>query len=140
DPNTDCTTKATGAISPTPPPSDPFYTPPATIPAGAPGTIIRSRQVCIGDLQAPVPFRASDVMYLSTGAEDANGNPSSYDAVPAVDTGLIVEPLTSGPHPLVAWALAQDSDSTLQAPSYTIAKGSPWDNAAWQWALGNGRA
>jgi hypothetical protein len=138
DPDLACTTGATGAVSPTPPPSDPFYTPPSKIPAGKPGTVIRSRPVCIGDLQAPVPFKAWDVMYLSTGAENAKGQPSSYHAVPSVDTALIVEPLSSGTHPLVAWAVAQDSDSTLQAPSYTMTKGSSWDNGAWQWALGNG--
>src|SRR5947209_6022598 len=138
EPDLNCTTGATGAVSPTPPPSDPFYTPPSRIPAGRPGTVIRSRPVCIGDLEAPVPFRAWDVMYISTAAENKHGNPSDYNAVPSVDTALIVQPLTSGTHPLVAWAVAQDSDSTLQAPSYTMTQGSSWDNAAWQWALGNG--
>ena len=138
EPDLNCTTGATGAVSPTPPPSDPFYTPPSRIPAGRPGTVIRSRPVCIGDLHAPVPFRAWDVMYISTAAENAKGEPSSYHAVRSVDTALIVQPLTSGPHPLVAWAVAQDSDSTLQAPSYTMAQGSSWDNAAWQWAFANG--
>jgi hypothetical protein len=133
-----CVTGATGPVSPTPPPQDPFYTPPNPIPAGAPGTVIRSRPVCIGDLQVPVPYRAWDVMYLSTAAEDAHGRPSDLHAVPSVDTGLIVEPLTGGTHPLVAWATAEDSDSTLKAPSYVMAQGNTWDNAAWQWALGKG--
>jgi hypothetical protein len=103
-----------------------------------PGTVIRSRPTCIGDLQVPVPYRAWDIMYVSTAAEDAHGQPSSYHAVPSVDTALIVEPLTGGTHPLVAWATAEDSDSTLKAPSYTMAEGNSWDNAAWQWALGDG--
>jgi len=138
DPDLSCTTGATGAVSPIPPPQDPFYTPPSPVPAGRPGTVIRLRPVCIGDLQVPVPYRAWDVMYLSTAAEDANGNPADYHAVPSVDTGLIVEPLTGRAHPLIAWATAEDSDSTLKAPSYVMTQGSSGDNATWQWALGNG--
>ena len=132
-----CTTSAQ-EVSPTPPPQDPFYTPPSPIPAGAPGKVIRSRPVCIGDLQVPVPYKAWDVMYLSTGAENAQGQPSSYHALPSVDTALIVEPLTGMTHPLVAWATAEDSDSTMKAPSYVMTQGSSADNAAWQYALANG--
>jgi hypothetical protein len=137
--NTDlaCTTAAQ-AVSPTPPPQDPFYTPPSALPSGAPGTVIRSRPTCIGDLQVPVPYKAWDVMYLSTGAEDTHGRPSDLHAVASVDTALIVEPLTGTTHPLVAWATAEDDDSTLKAPSYIMAQGNTWDNAAWQWALGKG--
>jgi hypothetical protein len=132
-----CTTAAK-AVSPTPPPQDPFYTPPSPLPAGRPGKVIRSRPVCIGDLQVPVPYKAWDVMYLSTGAESARGQPSSFHAVPSVDTALIVEPLTGTRHPVLAWATAEDDDSTLKAPSYIMAQGNTWDNAAWQWALGKG--
>jgi Secretory lipase len=138
DMNPGCVTAAKGQIAPPPPPQDPFYTPPSPIPAGAPGTVIRSRPTCIGDLQVPVPYKAWDVMYLSTGAEDARGQPSAFHAVPSVDTALIVEPLTGATHPVVAWATAEDSDSTLKAPSYVMAQGSSGDNATWQWALGNG--
>jgi hypothetical protein len=126
------------SVSPTPPPQDPFYTPPSPLPAGRPGKVIRSRPVCIGDLQVPVPYKAWDVMYLSTGAENAQGQPSSLHALPSVDTALIVEPLTGARHPVLAWATAEDDDSTLKAPSYIMAQGNTWDNAAWQWALGKG--
>jgi hypothetical protein len=138
DVDTGCVTGATGPISPTPPPQDPFYTPPAKLPKGEPGTVIRIRPTCIGDLQVPAPYKAWDVMYLSTGAENAHGQPSELHAVPSVDTGLIVEPLNGGTHPLVAWATAEDSDSTLKAPSYVMAQGSSGDNATWQYALANG--
>jgi hypothetical protein len=74
-------------------------------------------------------------MYLLTGAEGAHGNPSDFHALPSVDTALIIEPVTSGTHPLVAWATAEDSDSTLKAPSYTMTQGSSSDNAAWQYPL-----
>jgi hypothetical protein len=137
----DCTTQAKGAVSPTPPPDDPFYTPPAAIPDGAPGTVIRIRPMCIGDLQIPVPYRAWDVMYVTTAAEDADGNPSELNAVRSVATGLIIEPLNVGPtvkRPLVAFTTPQDSDSTLQAPSYVIAQGSNSDNATIQPALAQG--
>jgi hypothetical protein len=136
--NPGCVTGAKGEISPTPPPKDPFYTPPAKLPPGKPGTVIRLRPTCIGDLQVPVPYKAWDVTYLSTAAEDAHGRPSELRAVPSVDTGLIVEPLTGATHPLVAWATAEDSDSTLKAPSYVMKQGNSGDNATWQWALANG--
>lgn len=133
-----CTTGAKGAVSPTPPPQDPFYTPPNPIPHGRPGTVIRSRPVCIGDAQVPVPYRAWDIMYLSTGAENANGQPSDDHSLPSVDTALIVEPLTGTTHPLVEYATAEDDDSTLKAPSYTMAQGNTSDNASWQYPLAHG--
>jgi hypothetical protein len=120
------------------PAKDPFYTPPRRIPHGRPGTVIRSRQVCIGDLQVPVPYRAWDIMYRSTGAENARGRPSDYHAKPSVDTALIVEPLTGKTHPLVEYATAEDADSTLKAPSYTMTQGNTSDNASWQYPLAQG--
>jgi hypothetical protein len=133
-----CTTGASGAVSPTPPPKDPFYAPPSQIPHGRPGTVIRSRPVCIGDLQVPVPYRAWDIMYLSTGAENRAGQPSEYHAQPSVDTALIVEPLTGKTHPLVEYATAEDADSTLKAPSYTMTQGNTSDSASWQYPLAHG--
>ncbi len=118
----------------TPPPSDPFYTAPNPIPAGSPGTVIRSRPVCLGGLN-PSGYEAWDVMYLSTGAEDAKGNPSNFDAIPAVATALIVEPQRRGAHPLFVIAEPEDADSTLKAPSYTDAESPPWNL---HWALANG--
>src|SRR4051794_21423093 len=55
---TNCVTDATGPVAPTPPPDDPFYKPPAKIPAGAPGKVIRTRPTCIGEAHIPVPYRA----------------------------------------------------------------------------------
>lgn len=135
-----CTTGATGAISPTPPPSDPFYTPPDPLPTGRPGTIIRSEPVCIGDLSIPMPYAAWLIMYLSTSAENSNGAPSDFHATPIADTALIVEPLTRSlkPRPLVAYQNAEDSDSTLEAPSYTLRSGTSGDNATWQPMLAQG--
>jgi hypothetical protein len=138
DPNPSCTTGATGAVSPTLPTQDPFYSEPDPLPTGPPGTLVKSRPACIGDLQIPVPYRAWDIQYITTGAEDANGNPSDYNAVPMVDTGMIVEPLQSGTHPLAVWTTPEDADSILKAPSYTLKLGNSFDNATWQWALANG--
>lgn len=139
-----CTTAARQALSPTPPPEDPFYTPPSTLPRGRkgrPGTIIRSRPVCIADLEVPVPYAAWQIMYMSTGSETKHGKPSELKAVPSVDTALIIEPLVedaTGSRPLVSYQEAEDSDSTLKAPSYTLREGTSWDNAVWQPMLAQG--
>lgn len=140
----ECTTGARSALSPTPPTEDPFYTPPNTLPRGKkarPGTIIRSRPVCIADLEVPGPYAAWLIMYMSTGSENRRGKPSELKAAPSVDTGLIIEPLVqdaTGPRSLVAYEEAEDSDSTLKAPSYTLRGGSSWDNALWQPMLAQG--
>jgi secretory lipase len=136
-----CTTGARGGLQPTPPPDDPFYTPPDPLPEGAPGTIIRSQPVCVADLQIPVPYAAWLIMYLSTGAEDVDGVPSELDATPMAVTALIVAPLTPSPagnRPLLSIHPPQDSNSTLQAPSYTTRYGNTWENVGWQWGLAQG--
>jgi hypothetical protein len=130
---TNCVTNASGPVSPTPPPDDPFYKPPAKIPAGAPGKVIRTRPTCIGDAHIPVPYRAWLVMYVTTAAEDHKGKPSELHAVRSVATGLIIAPLNRGPsvrRPLAVWATAEDSNSTLGAPSYQLSIGASVDNQA----------
>ena len=133
-----------GSMSRPTPPNDPFYTPPKHIPAGAPGTVIRIRPECVGLQGRPLPYRAWTIMYLTTGALDRKGEPSNFDAVPAVATGLIIAPINRGPRakrPLVAWAPAQDSNSTLIAPSYQVAMGAwPPETALLQQLLAQGWA
>ncbi len=135
-----CTTGARGPLTPTPPPSDPFYTPPSPLPTVPAGTVIRSEPVCIADLEIPMPYAAWLVMYMSSGSEDSSGQPSNYNATPMAATALIVEPLTDSvkPRPLVAYQAAEDADSTLKAPSYTLRLGTASDNAAWQPMLAQG--
>ena len=138
----DCT-EANGPMALKPPPQDPFYTPPHPIPHGAPGTVIRIRPTCVGLQNHKVPYRAWTIMYLTTGALDHKGEPSSFDAEPAVATGLLIAPITHSPkakRPLVAWAPAEDSNSTLVAPSYQVAMGWAPDIALFQEALAQGWA
>ena len=136
-------TEASGPMALPAPPQDPFYTPPHPIPRGAPGTVIRIRPTCVGIQNHKVPYRAWTIMYLTTGALDRKGEPSSFDAEPAVATGLVIAPMNRGPRakrPLVAWAPAQDSNSTLVAPSYQVAMGWAPDVALIQEVLAQGWA
>ena len=140
---TGCVTDAPGPMTRLAPPDDPFYTPPKRIPDDAPGTVIRIRPTCVGLQGYPVPYRAWTIMYLTTGALDSHGEPSDFDAVPAVATGLIIAPINRSPRtrrPLVAWAPAQDSNSTLLAPSYQVAMGAGPDTALLQEVLAQGWA
>jgi hypothetical protein len=136
-------TEADGPMALPAPPSDPFYTPPHPIPHGEPGTVIRVRPTCAGIQNHKVPYRAWTVMYLTTGALDKHGDPSELDAEPAVATGLVIAPIDHGPRakrPLVAWAPAEDSNSTLVAPSYQVAMGWAPDIAEFQEVLAQGWA
>lgn len=73
-------------------PSD-FYTPPDPLPAGAPGTIIRSEPIAANVPDGAIAWR---VMYLSEGA----------DGQPAAVSGIIAAPATAAesPRPVIAWA------------------------------------
>jgi alpha-beta hydrolase superfamily lysophospholipase len=70
-----------------------FYTPPDPLPAGEPGTIIRSEPITAN---VPDGARAWRVMYLSEGA----------DGQPAAVSGIIAAPdaAAESPRPVVAWA------------------------------------
>jgi hypothetical protein len=145
-PQLDCTTGARGPLAPTPPTNDPFYTPPTQPPgppppSQPPGQVIRSKPVCIADLDIPVPYAAWLIMYTSTGSEDSSGQPSSYHATLTYDTALIIAPLTSSikPRPLVSYQVAEDSDYLNNAPSYTEREGfDPDGDGAWQPLLAQG--
>jgi len=92
------------AVTPTPP--GPFYTPPNPLPAGLPGTIIRSEPM----RDAPPGIRATRIMYLST---SATGQPTAV-------TGMIAEPDSpAGPEgrPLVAFAHGTTGTARPCAPS-----------------------
>lgn len=110
--------------APSPPSSDPFYSPPSPLPAGSPGTVIAWRPVCLAGLEMGLPFQAWQIMYLSTGVEDSGGTPSYLDATPVADIATVILPLmnapVSGPMPLVSYQTAEDADSELSAPSYTL--------------------
>src|SRR5687768_406413 len=77
------------------PKDDPFYGAPDPMPAVEPGTVLRSREVTIAALGAPLPFRAWQLFYASS---DAHGRPAG-----AVTT--VILPLTEAttkPRPLVS--------------------------------------
>ncbi len=76
--------------------ADPFYTPPATIPTGNPGDIIRARVSNAGPPKARALANAWQVMYLST---DALGNPN-------VVTGTILVPKDADPKTVPVAAVA----------------------------------
>jgi hypothetical protein len=138
----DCT-EANGPMALPAPPQDPLYAPPHPIPHGAPGTVLRIRATCVGIQNHKIPYRAWTIMYLTTGALNRKGKPSSFKAEPAVATGLVIAPIKRGPRakrPLVAWAPAQDSNSTLVAPSYQVAMGWAPDVALIQEVLAQGWA
>lgn len=81
---------------------DPFYTPPATLPDGAPGDVIRARPAKAGPPTARSLANAWQVMYLSTdalGARDAvTGTVLVPKAVnPATAPVVAFNPGTTGP-------------------------------------------
>ncbi|PWW63320.1 lipase family protein [Actinokineospora spheciospongiae] len=110
-----------GAAEPLPVPSqDAFYTPPAPLPAGSPGDVLRSRRV---DWH-PEPFRvlpapvdAHQVLHLSTSATGARI---------AVSATVLVPPDAwpgPGPRPVVAYAMGTQGLGDQCAPSYHLRAG-----------------
>ena len=128
---------------PAAPSADPFYTAPSPLPAGAAGTVIRSRPTCVTAGSVGAPYQAWQVMYLSTATEDANGNPSELTAVPTVDVATIILPLTNAntsPRPLVSYQVAEDAASQSCAPSYETWQGTESEGVAWPSLLAQGWA
>ena len=70
-----------------------FYTPPDPLPAGAPGTVIRSEPLT---RNVPDGARAWRVMYLSQGAD---GQPTAVSAIVAAPAAA-----SESPRPVIAWA------------------------------------
>ncbi|MET0143416.1 MAG: alpha/beta fold hydrolase [Ilumatobacteraceae bacterium] len=88
-------------------PDDPpaFYDPPDALPAGGPGTIIRSH-----DVDTSVDARVQRVLYTSTGAD---GDPIAVSAVVVAPTGAA----PAGGWPVVAWAHGTSGIASNCAPS-----------------------
>ena len=129
--------------APAAPSADPFYTPPSPLPTGAAGTVIRSRPVCITAASVGTPYEAWQVMYLSTGTEDAVGNPSELHAVRKADVATIIVPLTpalTSQRPLLSYQAAEDADSESCAPSYEARAGTETEGVAWPSLLTQGWA
>ncbi|WP_415949614.1 lipase family protein [Streptomyces sp. KLOTTS4A1] len=104
-------------------PSDDFYVPPATLPDGAPGDIIRSRRV---DPGTPTPRELADtwqVMYLS---QDAQGKPIALTA-----TVLVPKAGSPADHPIIGWGPGTQGPAFRCTPSRMIAKGALYE----QWVI-----
>lgn len=103
-------TATTPALAePDPTGADRFYTPPAPLPTGRPGDIIRAEPVV-----AAGPARATRIMYRST---DTHGAPIAV-------TGTLLQPPAPwpgpGPRPLVSFAEGTQGQGDQCAPSKTL--------------------
>ena len=100
---------------------DPFYTPPAVLPDGAPGDIIRARAAKAGPPTARSLADAWQVMYLST---DARGERNAV-------TGTILVPkgVSRATAPLVAFNPGTSGPAFRCAPSRFINSGSFYEQA-----------
>lgn len=132
------TVLVTVAACTTTPDKDAFYTPPAPLPAGTPGDIIRSRSsVFTTDpvLQSPVAgVRSTQVLYRS---ESATGAPIAITGTVLVPTA----PWTgSGARPLITYGVGTRGLGDACAPSYTLANGSDYEGGTIKKALDKGWA
>jgi hypothetical protein len=119
-----------------PPTHDPFYQPPAPLPAAPPGTLIRSRPTTVyatpGEV-VPVPVRAWEVLYLST---SALGQPNAVSG-----TVLVPErPWFDGLRPLVTYAVGTHGLGDHCAPSYQMRSGTEGELSLMDHALAQGWA
>lgn len=95
-----------------------FYVPPATLPPGAPGDLIRSAPAHLTlSLPSPngaLPAQATRIMYRSN---DANGQPTAV-------TGTVLDPTVPwngpGPRPLVSFAYGTIGQGDHCAPSHFL--------------------
>ncbi|HEX2316802.1 MAG TPA: lipase family protein [Thermomonospora sp.] len=96
------------------PSEDPFYTPPTPLPAGGPGTVIRSRQA---EFRVDSSVKSWQVLYKS----------ESADGAPIAVSGTVLVPGTAwtgtGPRPLVSYAVGTRGIGDQCAPSYTLSSG-----------------
>jgi len=90
----------------------PFYTPPAPLPSGTPGTIIRQQPIS----GAPAGAQAWLVLYLSTGLD---GEPIAVSGTVFVPTS----PSPPGGRPVIAWAHPTTGIAPRCAPSLEPAGG-----------------
>ncbi|WP_020520815.1 lipase family protein [Catelliglobosispora koreensis] len=117
-----------------PPQLDPFYAAPSPMPAGSPGSIIRSRPVLAQALPLlPVPVRATQVIYKST---LVNGQDVAV-------SGIVLEPLTAwsgGARPIVSYTTGTAGIAPFCATSYQLANGVEYETAIFSLALLKGWA
>ncbi|MGH3739412.1 MAG: hypothetical protein ACRDT6_27990, partial [Micromonosporaceae bacterium] len=123
-----------GAVAtPTPPQSDPFYTPPDPLPGVPAGTVLRSRPVDVSANLLPVPVDAWQLLYRSTSATGAPNAVSGTVLVPRVAW-------SAGARPLVSYAVGTHGLGPECAPSYKLASGTEDESGAFGLALRRGWA
>jgi acetyl esterase/lipase len=92
-----------------------FYTPPAPLPAGQPGDVIRTEEID----GLPTSVQGWRVLYLSTGM---NGEPIAV-------SGVVLAPSVAAPpegRPVVAWAHGTTGIAPACAPSISDRDGGPY--------------
>ncbi|SEG88143.1 Secretory lipase [Thermomonospora echinospora] len=122
---------ATAAQAAPTPSEDPFYTPPAPLPAGGPGTVIRSRE---SRFSADSTVKSWQVLYKSESATGASIAVSGTVLVPGARwTG-------PGPRPLVSYGVGTRGIGDQCAPSYTLSGGFDYESGLINQALQKGWA
>ncbi|HLF41389.1 MAG TPA: lipase family protein, partial [Acidimicrobiia bacterium] len=127
---------AGGADDIPPPAQDAFYQAPSPLPAGEPGTIIRSRPVTVRSGFAGVdyqPVLAWQVLYRST---SALGEPVAVSGTVIVPD----RPWGDGPRPLVTYAVGTHGLGDQCAPSYELRTGAEGERGLLGQALQRGWA
>ncbi|TDC69579.1 triacylglycerol lipase [Actinomadura sp. GC306] len=111
---------------PRPPAEDPFYRPPAPLPQGASGDIIRSRPAVF----TADPFGRSPVQDVTSWqvlyrSENVHGTPIAV-------SGMVLVPTKAwtgkGPRPLVSYAVGTRGLGDSCAPSYTLTTGLDYES------------
>lgn len=109
------------AAAPELPANDPFYVHTGSLTGIAPGTVLRTRQVSVGELGIQTPLSATQVLYRTTGELGQ----------PTVTVATIIKPLLPlGKTKIVSFQQAYDALGTECDTSYTLRGGNPGDATA----------
>ncbi|MGW5410819.1 lipase family protein [Actinomadura geliboluensis] len=120
--------QGTAAAAPqdtSPPAEDPFYTPPAPLPAGAPGDVIRSRPAVFSmDPIGHSPYEGVKSWQVLYRSETVQGAPTAVSGMVLVPTKAWTGP---GKRPLVSYAVGTRGLGDACAPSYTLTQGMDYE-------------
>ncbi len=120
--------QGTAAAAPqdtSPPAEDPFYTPPAPLPAGAPGDVIRSRPAVFSmDPIGRSPYEGVKSWQVLYRSETVQGAPTAVSGMVLVPTKAWTGP---GKRPLVSYAVGTRGLGDACAPSYTLTQGMDYE-------------
>ena len=120
--------QGTAAAAPqdtSPPAEDPIYTPPAPLPAGAPGDVIRSRPAVFSmDPIGRSPYEGVKSWQVLYRSETVQGAPTAVSGMVLVPTKAWTGP---GKRPLVSYAVGTRGLGDACAPSYTLTQGMDYE-------------